>query len=56
MVKDMQENFRLIAALESAGWTAQEIIDLIKYVGSGDERYKPHPKKNTVDGQDGAVR
>lgn len=37
----MQENYRLIEVLESAGWTAQEIINLIKYVESGDQQYKP---------------
>ena len=31
----MQENYRLIEALQSAGWTAEEIINLIKYVESG---------------------
>lgn len=44
---DMQENFRLIEALESAGWTADQIIKLIKYVESGEEQYKPNlDKKN----------
>ncbi len=43
---NMQENYRLIEALQSAGWTAEEIIDLIKYVESGDEQYKPKPKEN----------
>ena len=43
---NMQENFRLIEALQSAGWTAEEIINLIKYVESGDEQYKPKPKEN----------
>ncbi len=44
---DMQENFRLIEALESAGWTAGQIIKLIKYVESGEEQYKPNlDKKN----------
>ena len=38
---NMQENYRLIEALESAGWTAQQIVNLIKYIESGDERYKP---------------
>jgi len=38
---NMQENYRLIEALQSAGWTAQQIIDLIKYIESGDEQYKP---------------
>ena len=36
----MQENYRLIEALQSAGWTAEEIINLIKYVASGEEQYK----------------
>ncbi len=40
-----QQNYRLIEALQSAGWTAEEIIDLIKYVESGEEQYKPKPKK-----------
>ena len=40
---NMQENYRLIEALESAGWTATQIIDLIKYIESGDEQYKPKP-------------
>lgn len=42
---NMQENYRLIEALESAGWTAQEIIDLIKYVESGEQQYKPKKKE-----------
>ena len=41
---NMQENFRLIEALQSAGWTAEEIINLIKYVESGEDQYKPKPK------------
>lgn len=43
---NMQENFRLIEALQSAGWTAEEIINLIKYVESGEEKYKPKTKSN----------
>ncbi len=42
----MQESYRLIEVLESAGWTAQEIVDLIKYVESGEERYKPQKEKS----------
>lgn len=41
---NIQENYRLIEALQSAGWTAEEIINLIKYIASGDEQYKPKPK------------
>lgn len=43
---NMQENYRLIEALQSAGWTAEEIINLIKYIESGEEQYKPKPKKD----------
>lgn len=42
---NIQENFRLIEALQSAGWTAEEIINLIKYVESGEEQYKPKAKE-----------
>ena len=41
---DMQENYRLIEALQSAGWTAEEIINLIKFIESGEEQYRPKPK------------
>jgi len=43
---NMQENYRLIEALESAGWSAQEIVNLIKYVESGEEQYKPKKQEN----------
>lgn len=43
---NMQENYRLIEALQSAGWTAEEIINLIKYIESGEEQYKPKAKKD----------
>ena len=49
---NMQENFRLIEALQSAGWTAEQIIDLIKYVESGEEQYKPKGKQAQAQGQD----
>ena len=41
----MQENDRLIEALQNAGWTAEEIINLIKHVESGEEQYKPKKKQ-----------
>ena len=41
---NMQENYRLIEALQSAGWSAEDIINLIKYIESGEEQYKPKPK------------
>lgn len=40
----MQETYRLVEALEAAGWTAEKIILLIKYIESGDEQYKPTNK------------
>ena len=43
---NMQENVRLIEALESAGWSAEEIIQLIKYVESGEARYKPQKNED----------
>jgi len=43
---NMQENYRLIEALESAGWSAQEIVNLIKYVESGEEQYKPKKQED----------
>ena len=46
---NMQENYRLIEALESAGWSAQEIVNLIKYVESGEEQYKPKKQENAGD-------
>lgn len=42
----IEENYRLIEGLQSAGWTAEGIIDFIKYVESGDEQYKPGNHKD----------
>lgn len=42
----MQETCRLIEVPESAGWTAQQIIDLIRYIGSGEEQYKPRIERS----------
>ena len=41
----MQENYRLIEALRNAGWTAEEILNLIQYVESGEEQYMPKPRQ-----------
>ena len=46
---NMQESYRLIEALESAGWQAREIVDLIKYVESGNEKYKPIVKAQPME-------
>ena len=41
---DMQEASRLIIGLRAAGWNDTDINDLILWMETGDERYKPVPK------------
>ena len=41
---NMQEASRLIIALRNAGWTDTAINDLILWMETGDEKYKPAPK------------
>lgn len=36
---NMQENLRVIEALQAAGWSSDEIINFIKYVEGGDKKY-----------------
>ena len=43
---NMQENARLVLGLRAAGWSEKEINDFILYIGSGDEQYKPKPRKD----------
>ena len=38
---NMQENYRLIEALQYAGWSAEEIINLIKYIETGEKEFLP---------------
>lgn len=38
---DMQETFRFIIGLRSAGWDEKKINDFILYIESGEEQYKP---------------
>lgn len=38
---NMQETSRLILALRSKGWTDTEINNLILYMETGEEQYKP---------------
>lgn len=38
---NMQETSRLILALRAKGWDDTSINDLILYLETGDERYKP---------------
>ena len=41
---ESQEIVRLVEGLQSAGWSAEEILDLIKYIATGEEQYKPKAK------------
>lgn len=36
-----EESARFILGLQSAGWTAQKILDFILYITTGEEKYKP---------------
>lgn len=38
---NMQENARHILSLRAKGWTDTEINDLVLYIETGDEKYKP---------------
>lgn len=40
---NMRETARLILGLRAAGWSAKEINDLMIFVGTGEEQYKPKP-------------
>ncbi len=42
---NMQENSRLIIGLREMGWTDTEINDLVLWVETGDEKYKPKKEK-----------
>ena len=44
---NMQETARLILALRSAGWTGDEIADILLYIESGDEKYMPKADKRS---------
>ena len=43
-VRNMSETAQLILSLRSVGWDDKDINNLILYVGTGDERYKPLAK------------
>ncbi len=42
---EMQEMSRIITGLRSSGVTDKEIVDLLLYIGTGEEKYK-HKKEN----------
>lgn len=40
----MSKISRLILGLRAQGWSAEEIQDLILWIGTGEERYRPKNK------------
>ena len=44
---NMTEVARLVLGLRAAGWSEKEINDFVLYIESGEEQYKPKPKKGT---------
>ena len=45
--RNMTEVARLLLGLRAAGWSEKEINDFLLYIESGEEQYKPKPKKET---------
>lgn len=42
---NMTEVARLLLGLRAAGWSEKEINDFVLYIESGEEQYKPKPRK-----------
>ena len=42
---NMSESARLILGLRAKGWTDTEIADLILWIETGDEKYRPKEDK-----------
>lgn len=45
IITNMTEVARLLLGLRAAGWTEKEINDFVLYIESGEEQYKPRPRK-----------
>jgi len=45
---NMTEVARLLLGLRSAGWSEKEINDFVLYIESGEEQYKPKPRKEKI--------
>lgn len=45
----MTEVARLLLGLRAAGWNEKEINDFVLYIETGEERYKPKPKKEKAE-------
>ena len=56
-VKDMNmtEVARLLLGLRAAGWSEKDINDFMLYIESGEEQYKPKPKKDKNEQSDKCV-
>lgn len=46
---NMTEVARLLLGLRAAGWTEKEINDFVLYIESGEEQYKPKPRKEKTE-------
>lgn len=42
----MQENARLILGLRAKGWTDTEINDLVLWIETGEEKYRPKEQED----------
>lgn len=43
----MQEMTRFILGLRAAGWDEKSINDLMLFIGTGEEKYKPKPENTS---------
>lgn len=43
---NMSESSRLILGLRSKGWSNDEITDLILWIETGEEKYRPKPENS----------
>lgn len=44
---NLTEVAKLLLGLRAAGWSDKEINDFVLYIETGEEQYKPNPKKVT---------
>ena len=49
MQMNMTEVARLLLGLRAAGWSEKEINDFVLYIESGEEQYKPKPRKEKTE-------
>lgn len=46
---NMTEVARFLLGLRAAGWSEKEINDFMLYIESGEEQYKPKPRKENAE-------